>query len=83
MSISQDTNRLEWYSLVFIREFNAGYTLIKVLSRAGAIAWSQRFLNPAGEGDTEIEVRPLLELDDFEPGEAIERFRELESSRGN
>lgn len=66
------------------KELIAGYTLIKVLSRAEAIAWSQRFPNPAGEGnDTEIEVRPLFELDDFEPGEAIERFRELESSRGN
>ncbi len=48
------------------------------------MAWSQRFPNPAGEGnDTEIEVRPLFELDDFEPGETIERFRELESSKDN
>ncbi len=64
------------------KELIAGYTLIKVASKAEAIEWSKRFPNPAGDGkDCEIEVRQLFELDDFEPGEAVERFRELERTQ--
>ena len=64
------------------KELIAGYTLIQVASKAEAIEWSKRFPNPAGEGkDCEIEVRQLFELNDFEPGEAIERFRVLEHTR--
>jgi hypothetical protein len=49
-----------------------------VKSREEAFEWTRRFPNPAGEGaDCEIEVRQLFELDDFEPSEAIERFREM------
>ena len=66
------------------KELIAGYTLIQVASKAEAIEWTQRFPNPAGEGnDTEIEVRQLFELDDFEPGDAIDRFRELEESKSS
>lgn len=57
----------------------AGYTLIQVRSRDEALEWTRRFPNPAGEGLTaEIEVRQLFELDDFAPGESIERFRKLD-----
>lgn len=64
-------------------ELVAGYTLIKVQSRAEAMAWSLRFPNPAVDGQVgEIEVRPLYELEDFAPSAAIERFRELETERG-
>ena len=60
------------------KELIAGYTLIQVRSRDEAMEWTRRFPNPAGEGKlAEIEVRPLFELEDFAPGEAIERFREL------
>jgi hypothetical protein len=59
----------------------AGYTLIQVRSRDEAMEWTRRFPCPAVEGDGgEIEVRPLFELDDFEPGEAIERFRGLQTT---
>jgi hypothetical protein len=35
--------------------------------------------NPYGEGaDGEIEVRQPFELDDFAPGEAVERLRKME-----
>ncbi|MGJ0492493.1 YciI family protein [Methylobacter sp.] len=62
------------------KELIAGYTLIQANSREEAIEWTQRFPNPAGEGnEAEIEVRQLFELDDFGPSEAIERFRELEA----
>jgi hypothetical protein len=64
------------------KELIAGYTLIEVASREEAIAWSRRFPNPAGEGiPCEIEVRQLFELDDFAPGEAVERFRRLDEER--
>ena len=64
------------------KELIAGYTLIKVASKAEAVEWSKRFPNPVGEGsNAEIEVRQLFELDDFEPSDAVERFRELEAGK--
>ena len=60
------------------KEVIAGYTLIRAKSRDEAIRWAKRFPNPAGEGkDAEIEIRELFELEDFQPGETIERFREI------
>jgi len=60
------------------KELIAGYTLIQVKSREEAMEWARRFPNPALEGkDGEIEVRQLFELDDFGPGEAIDRFRKM------
>ncbi len=66
------------------KELVAGYTLIKVASKVEAIEWSKRFPNPVGEGcDAEIEVRQLFELDDFEPSNAVDRFRELEAGKND
>jgi hypothetical protein len=57
----------------------AGYWLIDVKSREEAIAWAKRCPNPQGEGKPgEIEIRQLFELDDFGPGAATDRARELE-----
>jgi len=58
------------------KELVGGYTIIKAKSRQEAIEWTKRFPNPGNE-DGEIEVRQMFELEDFEPSEAIERFREL------
>ena len=56
----------------------AGYTLIQVRSREEAMEWTRRFPSPAEAGaEAEIEVRQLFELEDFAPGEAVERFRDL------
>jgi hypothetical protein len=64
------------------KELIAGYTLIQVKSREEALEWSRRFPNPLGEGaETEIEVRRLYELEDFDPSDAIERFREIEARK--
>jgi hypothetical protein len=64
------------------KELIAGYTLIQVNSLQEAIQWTKRFPNPPGKGGrTEIEVRPLYELEDFGESDAIERFRELEAAR--
>ncbi|MBC7207803.1 MAG: YciI family protein, partial [Methyloversatilis sp.] len=46
-----------------------------------ALHWTRRFPNPVGEGrDAEIEVRQVFELDDFAPGEAVERFRRMDTA---
>ena len=61
------------------KELIAGYTLIQVKSREEALEWAGRYPNPAVDGgEAEIEVRRLFELEDFEPSEAIERFRRME-----
>jgi len=66
------------------KELLAGYTLIQVRSREEAMEWARRFPAPFGEqADGEIEVRELYELDDFEQGESVERFREIETSRAH
>lgn len=59
------------------KELVAGYTLIDVPSREAAVEWSRRFPHPHGSGPAEIEVRQLYELEDFGPGDAVERFRAL------
>jgi hypothetical protein len=60
------------------KELIAGYTIIKVKSREEAIAWTRRFPNPTLDGgDCEIEVRQMFELEDFEHGEEVERFRDI------
>jgi hypothetical protein len=58
------------------KELIAGYTLIQVASKEEAMEWARRFPNP-GNADGEIEVRQLFELEDFQPSEAVERFREM------
>ena len=60
------------------KELIAGFTTIQVRSREEALQWSRRFPNPVGEhAPAVIEVRQLYELDDFAPGEQVERFREM------
>ncbi|HTJ25871.1 MAG TPA: YciI family protein [Candidatus Limnocylindria bacterium] len=59
------------------KELIAGYWLIQVKSKEEAVAWALRVPNPHGEGaETNIELRPLFELDDLAPSEAVERMRE-------
>ena len=61
------------------KELVAGYTLIQVRSRDEAIEWARRFPAPHGAGvASEIEVRPLYELEDFPPSEGLDRFKELQ-----
>ena len=60
------------------KELIAGYTLIEADSKQEALEWTRRFPNPAMDGgDGEIEVRRLMELDEFSPSEAVERFRKM------
>jgi hypothetical protein len=63
------------------KELIAGYTIIQVPSHQDAVAWAMKYPDPHPGTTNEIEVRPFYELEDFEPGEGVERFRELETSR--
>ena len=46
----------------------------------GSLEWTKRFPNPVGEGrEAEIEVRQLLELEDFEPSGTLDRFRDMDA----
>jgi class 3 adenylate cyclase len=56
-----------------------GWTIIQVASREEAMGWALRFPwpTPNRDLDGEIEVRQVFELEDFEQGPAIARFREL------
>jgi hypothetical protein len=60
------------------KELIGGYWIINVKSKEEAIEWAKRAPNPAGEGkEGEIEIRQFFELEDFAPGEAIDRAVEL------
>ena len=63
------------------KELVAGYWIIDVKSKEDAIEWAKRAPMDASdefEGDPEIEIRQVFELDDFGDSPAIDRARELE-----
>lgn len=63
------------------KELIAGYTLIQVRSREEALEWARRFPAPFGETqDCAIEVRPLYEFDDFQPGDTVDRIRAIDAN---
>jgi hypothetical protein len=53
------------------KESIAGYHVIEVKSKEEAIAWTRRMPNPM-QGEGEVEIRQLYELDEFGPSEAVE-----------
>ena len=64
------------------KELIAGYTLIQVRNREEALEWSRRFPNPAGRGmEAVIELRQLMELDEFPPSEALDKFKQMEANQ--
>jgi PhnB protein len=63
------------------KELIAGYTIIQAKSRQEAIEWVRRWPALDGDGNVEIEIRQMFELDDFGPSEAVGRMRELDASR--
>jgi len=64
------------------KELIAGYTLIQVRNREEAMEWSRRFPNPAGKGKPAvIELRQLIELDEFPPSEALDKFKQMEANQ--
>lgn len=60
------------------KELIAGYWVIQVNSKEEAIEWAKRAPAPHGEDqESEIEIRQFFELEDFGPGDAVGREREL------
>jgi hypothetical protein len=58
------------------KELVAGYWILQVKSKAEAIEWIKRCPNPH-EGESEIEIRQIFELEDFGDSEAVEHHRRL------
>jgi len=64
------------------KELIAGYWIIQVKSREQAIEWAKRAPAPHGPNqESEIEVRQFFEIEDFGPGEAVERAKQLGKER--
>ncbi len=60
------------------KELVAGYTIIRAASREQALEWTKGFPNPAVDGKRgEIEVRQLMDLEEFGDSPSISRFREI------
>jgi len=59
------------------KELIAGYWLIQVKSKEEAIEWAMKAPCPHENGDGQIEIRQLFELDDFTPRAAVERPKEM------
>jgi hypothetical protein len=60
------------------KELIAGYWIIQVKSREQAIEWAKRAPAPHGPSqESEIEVRQFFEMEDFAPGEAVDRAKQL------
>ncbi len=58
------------------RELVAGYWLWEVKDMAEAVEWVKRCPNPMQEA-SEIEIRPLYELEDFGDSAALDIHREI------
>lgn len=58
------------------KELVAGYWIIQVKSKAEAIEWMKRYPNPH-EGESELEIRQVFELEDFGESPAVEHHRKI------
>jgi hypothetical protein len=60
------------------KELVAGYWIIEVKSREEAVEWAKRAPAPHGpDQESEIEVRQFIELEDYLPSEAVEKYEEI------
>jgi hypothetical protein len=59
------------------KELIAGFSIIQVNSRDEAIEWVKRWPVIDGDGNVEIEIRQLFEMEDFGPSPAIDRMLEV------
>ncbi len=63
------------------KELVAGYAILQFTSKAEAIAWTKRFVQVDAPGrlgaESECEIRPFFEYEDFGSSEALERFRAM------
>jgi hypothetical protein len=59
------------------KELIAGYWILQVKSLAEAIEWIKRCPNPH-DGESEIEIRQVFELDDFGESAGVDHHRRLQ-----
>ena len=59
------------------KELIAGFSIIDVKSKDEAIEWVKRWPTIDGDGNVEIEIRQLYELEDFGSSEAVEHHAQL------
>src|SRR4029077_11695493 len=63
------------------KELVAGYAILQFTSKAEAIEWAKRFVQVDAPGrlgaQSECEIRPFFEFENFGPSAAVERFREM------
>ena len=60
------------------KELAAGFWIIDVKSKDEAISWANRIPSPLGDiQEGVVEVRPFFEIEDFEPGEGVDRAKKL------
>jgi len=63
------------------KELVAGFMLLQFKSKEEAIAWTRRFVEVDAPGrmghESECEIRPVFEYQDYTPGPALERFRKM------
>jgi hypothetical protein len=60
-------------------ELIGGYVLIQVRSPEEALEWSRRFPSPLPGHASQIEVRQVIEAEDFATGETGERMKALDA----
>ena len=58
------------------KELLAGFTLIQADSREDAIEWVKRWPAQDANGEVELELRRVFEMEDFEQGDAIEHHKQ-------
>jgi len=63
------------------KELIGGYAILQFTSKAEAIEWTKRFVQVDAPGrlgaESECEIRPFFEFDDFGSSEAVDRFRAM------
>jgi len=59
------------------KELLAGFTVLEVASKEEAIDWATRWPRSDADGHARLELRPFFELEEFEPGAAIDKHRQM------
>ena len=63
------------------KELIGGYAVLQFTSQAEALEWTKRFVQVDApgrlDGESECELRPFFEFEEFGPSAAAERFRKL------
>jgi hypothetical protein len=60
------------------KELVAGFSLFEAASKEEVVEWIKRWPAEDGDGNVEIEIRPLYELEDLGLGEAHEDYARLQ-----